>query len=121
MNTDSGRKNKRKFPRMTTELPCAIHRLRTDGTEEPGLPVKARNIGLGGMMIETGIPLAAGDLLRIEFKLDNRRIEVLARVVFVQHDPGSLLQCGVEFTEILERDRDFILGSYLLKEYGVTP
>jgi len=117
MSEKSSPENHRMFPRMPAEFSCVIRRITSDGAEEPHQMVKTRNIGLGGMLIETEIAFASGDMMRVVIMIGDRRIEARAKVVFGDRVPNGLSQYGIQFTDILDENRDFLLAYYLQKEY----
>jgi hypothetical protein len=117
MNDQSRPEEHRMYPRMPAEFSCVIRRIMPDGTEAPLQMVKTRNIGLGGMLIETEIMFAPGDAMRMVVMIGQRRIEARAKVVFAGGGRSGTFQYGVEFTDILEENRDFLLAYYLQKEY----
>lgn len=120
MNDKTRPEEHRMYPRMPAEFSCVIRRIMPDGSESAHQMVKTRNIGLGGMLIETEVMFAPGDPMRMVVMIGDRRIEARAKVVFAGGVGGArsgTFQYGVEFTDILDENRDFLLAYYLQKEY----
>lgn len=111
----------RKFPRMNAEFVVAYRHLGTEETAKSPNLAKTRSIGLGGMMFETEAPLILGDKYLIEVMVGDRTIKAPATVVYVEKGKSGLFQNGVEFTEITDDDRDYLLNCYLQQEYRITP
>jgi len=68
----------------------------------------SRNIGLGGMLIDAGRAIEVGALLRVEFRLPNKREMVSTTAVVERVDEKQRID--VLFTKLRASDRDFIRG-----------
>jgi hypothetical protein len=88
--------------------------------EKPKL-AKTRTIGLGGALFETDEPLERGQDLMLELVVGGRTLTVAARVVYVERVESGGWGNGVQFLDITEEDREFLLACYLEREYRITP
>lgn len=117
----SHREKTRKFPRMNADFVVAYRRLGPGESDATPSLAKTITVGLGGMMFETEAPLAIGDLYLVELMIGERTVKAPAKVVYVEQAHGGGFYNGIEFTEISDDDRDYLLNCYLQREYRITP
>jgi len=101
--------SQRKFRRFTTDQQVAVSSYKTDFRCQP----RVHNISLGGMCMQGEVStLKVGDLLRINFTLDQLNVERImnGRVIWVQ--PGKAPTAGIQFM-----NEDEVYGQ-LLRDIG---
>lgn len=111
----------RKLPRMYGDFIVAYRPLESAEAANPPRLARTRTVGLGGCMFEATSPLQVGERFRIELIIENYTIDTPARVVHVNRRRDDLYHIGVEFTEISEENRGYLLNCYLQREYRIAP
>lgn len=74
---------------------------------------QARDLSVGGMLLETPAPLPVGTTLKLEFFLPRTRaqIKVTAEVIRATVSPDGAHQAGLRFTGLSQVDQEQILDS----------
>lgn len=111
----------RKYPRMSATFVVAARRRGPDGSASAPLLGRTRSVGLGGFLFECGEPLEPGVMLDVELVIGERTIAAAARVVYREPGRDEPWGVGVQFVDLAEDDRDFLLGCYLQQEYRISP
>ncbi len=69
------------------------------------------NIGEGGILMETHIPLPVGQQVMITLGLEDTLVDVMGKILYATYDAGRH-QNGIEFSNVAENDRK-ILDQYV--------
>jgi hypothetical protein len=69
------------------------------------------NVGKGGILMETHIPLPKGQQVMITLGLKDELVDVMGRIVYTTFEAGRH-QNGIEFFHVGEKDR-IILNNYV--------
>ena len=100
-----GRTEKRKSPRVST-----INLISYAGMGEGGVSVdqgmgKALDIGQGGILMETPVPIQAQYMLLTAMDVNEELIKVKGRVIYCRETQPGIFHTGVRFTESDEKVR----------------
>jgi hypothetical protein len=106
---------------MNAEFVVAYRPVTGPGSADPPRLAKTRTVGLGGTMFESEDALTNGEQFSIELMVEERTVKARGRVVYVERQPNGFYQNGIEFTDISDDDRDFLLTCYLQREYRISP
>lgn len=101
---------------MAVELSCTAARVGVTGSVGNRLRGTVKNLGPGGVLINTEAGLTQGESLQILFVIDGQRIEATGRVAYVKPAPRDGINNGVEFTQIPDEHRDFLVAAILLQD-----
>ncbi len=63
------------------------------------------NISIGGMLMETHIPLPAGQQVMITMGLEDELIDVMGRIIHSTLGQDNMYQNGIEFFHLPDADR----------------
>jgi CheY-like chemotaxis protein len=72
---------------------------------------QAKDLGEGGLLLETAGPISVGSVLELEFYLPGTRsqVKVKAKVVRAGKTPEGAQQAGIEFIDLSQADQEAIL------------
>jgi hypothetical protein len=112
-------KDIRRYPRMTAEYHLSFHP-ENDPRIEP-VRTRTKVIGLGGLMFESDSPLEVGGVFHFRLTVQNHHLEVNGKVVYANITYEGPCQIGVEFTDLSEEDREFLLHHYMRERYQIDP
>ena len=108
--SDSDRREK---PRVRFEDPVNIHRVEPSHSghifEVKGHPiqVKARDIAENGLCLDLNAPVEPQTILKVNFEVKKKSVDVYARVVWVDRQ-----RCGLRFI-VLDRDCSKAIRDYV--------
>jgi uncharacterized protein (TIGR02266 family) len=112
MNSGFDEKRQNSRASIRTEITCD----EIDGVEKQGsgvLSFSSSDISLGGIFLETSLPFAAGNKVRLSFRLPNqvKALTVTGRVVRTTFDIPSLRPgIGIQFEEMDPENKKIIEG-----------
>ena len=92
---------KRRFPRIPVEYAVLIRQLGPGESEEF---VKARNVGLGGCMVVSDVPLGLGSGVDLLISVRGGVVKARGRVVYEIPKGKKAFEVGVEFLRIATGD-----------------
>jgi hypothetical protein len=119
MDPRSGGSEYRRYPRMNVEYDLWFHPVHGDRSEV--CFTKTKVLGLGGLMFESDQPIQVGSFFRLKLSIKEKTIEVTGRVVYANTPFEGPCQIGVEFVDIAEHDREFLLAHYMREQYQIDP
>jgi PilZ domain len=108
---------RRQYPRVSVRLPAALA-TGTESGQEAGKPgddrARIRNLGAGGMLVETSLPLTAGDEVDLTVPEPARTVarhgrHITGKVLRVEKRAGGrrkALVAGVELSFTSDEERD---------------
>ncbi|HOW27432.1 MAG TPA: PilZ domain-containing protein [Elusimicrobiota bacterium] len=101
---------KRKFKRRYIQF-SVRYRFNAEGVITDWKTSHAGNMSAGGLFMTFGENLYVGRVLDLEFSLpeQNKTIRTTGRIVRVKEViPGTMVDCGLEFTDLKEEDRQYL-------------
>jgi hypothetical protein len=98
---------RRQFPRIPTENVVLIHRM---GPEEQREMATARQMGPGGLMINSIESLGVDSYLRLMLTIDHEVVEAVGRVVWEKPGKEGGFDVGVAFVSIDQAHADRIMA-----------
>lgn len=93
---------RRRFPRLTLRNPLLVRPL--GAAEGEGLG-RTGSVGLGGCMFVHERTLGVGSEVELLIPVEDRVIQMRARVVYEHPRGGGAVEVGAEFLDIPEEDR----------------
>lgn len=106
---------RRQFPRIPTENVVLIHRM---GPEEQREMATARQMGPGGLMINSIESLEVDSYLRLMLTIDHEVIEAIGRVVWEKPGKDGGYDVGVAFVSIDAAHADRIMAEMVQANPG---
>lgn len=112
---------RRRYERIEAKLPC---RLFIPGDGEEGLKFEAfltsRNLGMGGVFIESSFLLKPSLELFVEITLPNATLTTWGRIVHVISHGDSTFPTGmgIEFLEMNSEDRETLMRDFIPPRYS---
>jgi hypothetical protein len=113
---------RRRYERIESRLPCRL--FIPDEAREGELKFEAfltsRNLGLGGVFVESTFLLKAGLELWVELVLPNARLTTFGRVVHVIGFDDAVYPSGmgIEFLEMGSEDRETLMRDFTPPRYA---
>lgn len=100
---------------LTLPIHYSLHVRRGNTSERLTGKGKTINLGRGGLMLETILPLPPTTRLRLQLYLDRRSrpLRLQGEVRWVKRQTGTVRRVGVQFTALTDDDRDHLLDTIL--------
>lgn len=99
---------RRVYDRVAKALPVHVHRDRSPAS----FPGEIVNIGAGGVLLRTELPIGTNDLVSIDLTIDGEQEPISVYGTVVRNDARGF---GVSFVRISEVTADLI--SYLIRKW----
>ena len=99
---------RRVHDRVVKALPVHVHRDRSSES----VPGEIVNIGAGGVLLRTALPIGTNDLVSIDLSIDGEQDPISVYGTVVRNDARGL---GVSFVRISEVTADLI--AYLIRKW----
>ena len=115
MSEDELTPTRRQFPRIPTENVVLIHRI---GPAEQREMATARQMGPGGLMINSIESLEVDSYLRLMLTIDHEVVEAIGRVVWERPGKDGGFDVGVAFVSIDAAHADRIMTEMVQAEPG---
>ena len=106
---------RRQFPRIPTENVVLIHRM---GPEEQREMATARQLGPGGLMVNSIDSLGVDSYLRLMLTIDHEIVEAIGRVVWEKPGKDGGFDVGVAFVSIDGAHSDRIMAEMVQADPG---
>ncbi|HKW44302.1 MAG TPA: PilZ domain-containing protein [Candidatus Eremiobacteraceae bacterium] len=100
--------DRRRHDRVAKALPVHVHRERSPES----FPGEIVNIGAGGVLLRTALPIGTNDLVSIDLDIDGEQDPIYVYGTVVRNDARGF---GVSFVRISEVTADLI--SYLIRKW----
>lgn len=100
--------DRRRHDRVSKALPVHVHRERSPES----FPGEIVNIGAGGVLLRTSMPIGTNDLVSIDLDVDGEKEPIYVYGTVVRNDARGV---GVSFVRISEVTADLI--TYLIRKW----
>ncbi len=98
----------RKYPRVMSDNLLSYVCFDEDQTPlEQGMG-KNLNVGLGGLLMETKVPLGGQDVLLMAINIKEELIKIKGKVIFCKESGPNIFNTGIRFIETNERIREIV-------------
>ncbi len=117
MTDENDKRDQRRYPRLEAEY-AVTYRAIAAGEEETHY-TETKTLGLGGLMFDVDEHLPPGTLYHINLFIGDRSIHLKGKVIYTHEDEDDLCHVGIEFIEIKDEDRDFLLSNHMKVKYNI--
>ncbi|MBI4396192.1 MAG: PilZ domain-containing protein [Elusimicrobia bacterium] len=110
MDTQEPGHERRRYKRRYIQF-SVRYRLNVEGVIREWRETEAGNVSAGGLFMTFGETLHVGRVMDLEFVVPGRSAPILARgtIVWARNVvPNTMVECGLEFSEINPEDKAFL-------------